>query len=127
MRRQSTGFLEPRRQGRTGAVGGRKRFTVGGGPDPGSDTGSRDGCPADQQFAGQSRWRERVQARVPPCELGLGLYTWGGANNPPSSTAARAPASVVTGLVTNAPQVWADMERRWRATQQQRRPGLRRQ
>jgi len=59
--------------------------------------------------------------------LGLGLYTWGGANNPPSSTAARAPASVVTALVTNAPQVWADMERRWQATQQQRRPGLRRQ
>jgi len=60
--------------------------------------------------------------------LGLGLYTWGGASNPPNSTApAGAPASVVRELVTNAPQVWADMERRWQATQQQRRAGLRRQ
>ncbi len=60
--------------------------------------------------------------------LGLGLYTWGGASNPPNSTApARASASVVRALVTNAPQVWADMERRWQATQQQRRAGLRRQ
>ena len=60
--------------------------------------------------------------------LGLGLYTWGGASNPPSSSAqVPASASVVSALVTNAPQVWADMERRWRATQQQRRPGLRRQ
>jgi hypothetical protein len=59
--------------------------------------------------------------------LGLALYTWGGASNPPNSTApARAPASVVRALVTNAPQVWADMEQRWRATQQ-RRAGLRRQ
>src|SRR6266699_2510430 len=70
MRRQSTGFLEPRRQGRTRAVGGRKRFTVGGGPDPGSDTGSRDRRHAHQQFPGRSRWREPVQARVPPCDRG---------------------------------------------------------
>ena len=60
--------------------------------------------------------------------LGLGLYTWGGASNPPNSTApARASASVVKALVVDAPQVWADMERRWQATQQQRRAGLRRQ
>ena len=60
--------------------------------------------------------------------LGLGLYTWGGASNPPSSTAsASVPASIVRALVTNAPQVWADMERRWQATQQQRRAGVRRQ
>jgi len=60
--------------------------------------------------------------------LGLGLYTWGGASNPPSSTAsASVPASIVRALVTNAPQVWADMERRWQATQQQRRAGVSRQ
>ena len=57
--------------------------------------------------------------------LGLGFYTWGGASNPPNSTAsASVPASIVRALVTNAPQVWADMERRWQATQQQRRAGL---
>jgi len=37
------------------------------------------------------------------------------------------PASIVRALVTNAPQVWADMERRWQATQQQRRAGVSRQ
>src|SRR5206468_6423371 len=66
---------------------------------------------------------------VPAKELGVlkqGFYTWGGASNPPNSTAsASVPASIVRALVTNAPQVWADMERRWQATQQQRRAGLR--
>jgi len=49
--------------------------------------------------------------------LGLGLYTWGGASNPPNSTArhesGRPAARVVRALVTNAPQVWQH-ERRCR-------------
>lgn len=59
---------------------------------------------------------------VPAQELGvLGIcsgscYTWGGASNPPNSTApAGAPgAPSYASLVQNAPQVWADYVRRGR-------------
>ena len=56
---------------------------------------------------------------VPAKELGVlgqGLYTWGGAGNPPnSSLTASASPGVVRALVVNAPQVWAEMEQQARA------------
>ncbi len=56
---------------------------------------------------------------VPAKELGvlqLSLYTCGGAGHPDGSCDAHpAPAPVVAALVQNAPQVWAEMERRGRA------------
>jgi hypothetical protein len=52
---------------------------------------------------------------VPAKELGVlkqSLYTCGGAAHPDGSCAAHpAPSSVVAALVTNAPQMWADMQR----------------
>jgi len=56
--------------------------------------------------------------------LGLGLYTWGGASNPPNSTApARASASVVRALVTNSTQRSKPLSKRGLKSPQQPAPG----
>jgi len=56
---------------------------------------------------------------VPAKELGVlkqGLYTCGGAAHPDGSCAAHpAPSAVVAALVTNAPQMWGEMQRQAQA------------
>jgi hypothetical protein len=44
--------------------------------------------------------------------LGLALYTWGGASNPPNSSApAPGPTAAAASAVVNAPAVWAELDR----------------